>query len=148
MSENSKESDPKADEFSFWQDHSLNFLEMAFRTDRRGRIEKSDGYGKRKGVCGDTIEFFLSIQKDIIHSIMFDVDGCMNTNACANTVGHLAEGKTIDEAWEITAEDIVRFLETLPSHDTHCAELAVGAFYRALTNYQELKRASWKKLYQ
>jgi nitrogen fixation NifU-like protein len=31
----------------FWQDHSLTFLEMAFRTDRRERLDKPDGYGKK-----------------------------------------------------------------------------------------------------
>ncbi len=148
MPEKSKKNKLNGKEFNFWQDHSLTFLEMAFRADRRGRIENPDACGKRKGVCGDTIEFFLSTRDGIIQSIMFDVDGCMNTNACANTLVHLAEGKDIEDAWEITAEDIVSYLETLPSHDTHCAELAVGAFYRALTNYQELKRAPWKKPYQ
>ena len=71
----------------------------------------------------------------------------MNTNACANTVGELAEGKNVAEAWEITPEHIVDSLETLPPQNTHCAELAVGALYLALTNYQELQRRPWKKLY-
>jgi hypothetical protein len=30
----------------------------------------------------------------------------------------------------------------------HCSELAVGAFYPALSNYLENKRDPWKKLYQ
>jgi nitrogen fixation NifU-like protein len=148
MPKKNRENKMKEGEFSFWQDHSLNFLEMAFRTDRLGRIENPDGCGKRKGVCGDTVEFFLSTRDGIIQSIMFNVDGCMNTNACANTIVHFGEGKTIEEAWEITAEDVVRFLETLPAHETHCAELAVGAFYRALANYQELKLTPWKKPYE
>jgi nitrogen fixation NifU-like protein len=36
----------------------------------------------------------------------------------------------------------------LPADHVHCAELSVGALYLALSNYQELNRASWKKLYQ
>ena len=142
------EKEDKEREFSFWQDHSLNYLEMAFRQDRRGRIEHPDARGKRTGVCGDTIEFFLSTRNGIIQSIYFDVDGCINTNACANTVAHLSEGKKVADAWEITVENVVGFLETLPAPDLHCAELAVGAFYRALANYQELRKAPWKKAYQ
>ncbi len=43
-------------------------------------------------------------------------------------------GKTIEAAWEITPEEVIRFLETLPEDHFHCAELAVGAFYLALTD--------------
>ncbi len=47
-------------EFDFWQDHSLHYLEMAFRTDKREIINNPDGYGKRTGSCGDTVEIFLA----------------------------------------------------------------------------------------
>jgi len=134
-------------EFNFFQDHSAHYLEMALRTDKKEIINKPDGYGKRTGQCGDTIEFFLTIRDDRIQSISFDADGCINTMACSNTLIHMAEGKRVEDAWEITPEDIIEYLGTLPSEENHCAELAVGAFYLALTNYQELKRTPWKKLY-
>jgi nitrogen fixation NifU-like protein len=41
----------------------------------------------------------------------------------------------------------LHYLETLPSENYHCAELAVGALYLALRNFQENQRASWKKVY-
>ena len=44
--------------------------------------------------------------------------------------------------------DVIDFLETLPAHETHCAELAVGAFYLALAKHQEHRNAPWKKPYQ
>jgi nitrogen fixation NifU-like protein len=135
-------------ELNFWQDNSLNYLEMAFRHDRRERLQNPDGYGKRTGECGDTVEMFLCIKSGRIQSVFFDTDGCINTHACANTVSHLSEGKTIEQAWEIKPEDVIEFLETLPAENFHCAELAVGAFYMALINYQELRRNSWKKPYQ
>jgi nitrogen fixation NifU-like protein len=134
--------------FDFWQDHSVKYLEMAFRSDRRERLERPDGYGKRTGECGDTVEMFIAVRDNRLQSVTFDTVGCMNTNACANTVAHLAEGRSIEEAWEITPTEVVAFLETLPPHETHCAELAVGAFYLALANYQELIKAPWKKAYQ
>jgi nitrogen fixation NifU-like protein len=43
---------------------------------------------------------------------------------------------------------VVNYLETLSLENMHCAELAVGALYLALRNYQEFKRDPWKKLYQ
>ena len=134
--------------FDFWRDHSLQYLEMAFYYDRREKVRNSDGYGKRTGESGDTVEIFLCIKNGRIQTVSFDTDGCINTNACVNTVSHLSEGKTIEEAWEIAPEDVIEFLETLPEENYHCAELAVGAFYMALANYQELRRNSWKKSYQ
>ena len=72
----------------------------------------------------------------------------MNTNACANTVAQLVEGKKITTAWEITPEDVIDYLETLPPEQFHCAELAVGALYRALADYNALRQQPWKKLYR
>jgi nitrogen fixation NifU-like protein len=57
----------KAMEFDFWQGYSLHYLEMAFRNDRREKIESPDGYGKRIGECGDTVEMFLSVHQWHIH---------------------------------------------------------------------------------
>jgi len=38
--------DKKGEQFDFWQDHSMHYLEMAYRRDKRGRLEKPDGYAK------------------------------------------------------------------------------------------------------
>lgn len=121
-------------DFDFWQDHSLRFLEMAFRSDRREVVSEPDGLGSRTGDCGDIVTFFLTIREGKIQSISFETHGCLNTNACANTVCELVEGKPVEEAWTVTPEDVVDYLETLPGDHTHCAELAVGALYLALVD--------------
>ena len=138
----------KEETYNFWQDHSDRYLEMAFRTDRRGTVEHPDGYGKSTGQCHDTVEIFVSLRGDRIQSLMFSTDGCLNTGACTNAVAELVEGKTLSEAWEVAAEDVIEFLQTLPSDHHHCAELAVGALYRALANCTELQRSPWKKMYR
>jgi nitrogen fixation NifU-like protein len=126
---------------------SANYIEMATRTDKRRLIKDPDGYGKRTGTCGDTVEMFLIVRHNRIHKVFFVTDGCINTHACANSVAFLAEGKRIEKAWEITPEKVIRFLETLPEENTHCAELAVGALYLALVNFQEFRHAPWKRFY-
>ena len=126
----------------------MHYLEMAFRNDRREIVKHPDGYGKRTGDCGDTVEMYLSIRNGRIQSVSYETDGCMSTNACANAVAELIEAKDVGSAWELTPEDVMKYLETLPPENTHCAELAVGAMYRALRNFLEFKRDPWKKLYQ
>ncbi len=120
------------EEFNFWQDHSLEFLEMALKRDFQERVDHPDGYGTMTRECGDTIEFFLMEKKGRLHSISYDTRGCSYSNACANTVIFLAQNRLVPDAWKITYEDIVNYLKTLPTHEEHCAKLAVGAFYLAL----------------
>lgn len=129
------------------QQHSLHFLEAAFRTDRQGKIAHPDGYGIRVGDCGDTIEIFLSVEESIIRRVSFVIDGCLNTVACANAIADLTEGRPVSEAWKINADIIARYLETLPEDHFHCAELASGAMYLALSDYQRIHRENWKKAY-
>ncbi len=140
--------DAQKENSDFWQDHSLVFLEMAFRSDSRERLEKADGYGKKTGDCGDTVEFFLNLEGDTIRILSYDINGCLNTNACCNAIVSLARGKALDAAWEISPEQVAGFLESLPRDHFHCAELAVGTLYLALTNARENQRSPWKKLYR
>ncbi len=122
------------------REHAACFLEMAFSWERRGTIENPDGYGKRTGMCGDTIEIYLAIENDRIQKALFNINGCLNTSACANTVTHFAEGAPVDEAWKIDPQKVADYLQTLPSDHAHCAELAVGAFYLALADYQRKQK--------
>ncbi len=134
-------------EFDFWQDHSEIFLEMALRTDRDEKLLNPDGYGKNTGDCGDTIEMFLTVKDTRIDQVSLHIDGCINTRACAYTVARFIEGGTVQAAWEVTTEQVIDFLKTLPEASHHCAELAIGALYRALNNFQTLSRDPWKKCY-
>lgn len=122
------------DHTDFLNDHSLKYIEMALSTDRIERLANPDGYGKRTGDCGDTVEFFLTCKNSILQSVSFYVQGCMNTTACCNAVAGFAEGKSIESAWKITPEQVNNYLETLPCDHFHCAELSVGALYLALAD--------------
>ena len=129
------------------QTHSTKFLESAFRTDRREKLTPADGHGKQTGECGDTVEFFLLIQDDRLEHISYDINGCINTNACANAIIDLLEGKRVVEAWGLDPEDVADYLETLPEDHFHCAELATGALYLALADARDKEKSPWKKLY-
>ena len=133
---------------NIWQTHSITFLEMAFRTDRQERLCNADGYSKKMGDCGDTIEFFLTVENDRIRNIAYALDGCIHTNACANAIIDLAQGKPMDQAWRITPEDVAAYLQSLPEDHFHCAELTMGAFYLALADARRTRQAPWKKAYR
>lgn len=120
--------------FDFWNDHSLEFLEMAMKRDFQESVKTCDGYGKRTRDCGDTIAFFIVRKKDQLHSISYDLKGCLFSHACANTLIHLAQNQTIEAAEQITAADIITYLKTLPRAEEHCADHALSAFRSALAD--------------
>jgi nitrogen fixation NifU-like protein len=120
---------------------------MALKTDRMEQLADPDGIGRHTGDCGDTVEMFLKLQGDTIAQVAFQVQGCMNTVASSNAVAELIEGKRIGDAWELTPEKVIEFLETLPKGHHHCAELAVGALYRALADARSKQQHPWKKMY-
>lgn len=130
-----------------FEEHSKKFQEMVSRTERYGELDKPDGYGKRTGDCGDTIEMFLSVRAGQIQMVTFRVEGCANTVACGNTVSMLMEGRTITDAWQLVPENVADYLETLPADHFHCAELAVGAFYAALAEINKRQKEQWKTAY-
>lgn len=127
-------------DFDFWRDHSDTFLTMAYLWERRCALDNPDGYGKKTGDCGDTICIYLTIEDGKLVRLNFELDGCLNTNACSNGLAMLVEGKSIDQCWQVTPNDLIDYLETLPSSHHHCAELAVGTFYLALADYRELNK--------
>ncbi len=100
-------------------------------------MEKPDGYGMKTGDCGDTITMYLSVKDGVILELNFELEGCLNTNASSNALAMFVEGKKVEQGWEVTPQDIISYLETLPDDHHHCAELAVGTFYLALADYNE-----------
>lgn len=102
-----------------------------------GRIENPDGYGKIKGSCGDTMQFFINIDKDKISECKFITDGCGTSIACGNIVAGLAEGKRLDVAKEINSDMVLKKCGGLPPEDEHCALLAYTTLTEAIEFYEK-----------
>ncbi|MCP3942896.1 MAG: iron-sulfur cluster assembly scaffold protein [Desulfobacteraceae bacterium] len=122
--------------FDFWNDHCLEFLEMAMKRDYQESVQAPDGYGKNVRDCGDAIEFYLMIKNEKLISISYDIQGCLFSHACANTIIKLALNTTIGQARTIRPEDIVDYLKTLPVNEIHCAVHALEAFTSALNSIE------------
>jgi len=101
-----------------------------------GKIENPDSYAKIKGVCGDTIEMYLSIENGRIKHSTATTDGCGFTIACASYATRMLKGKILREALEIKPDDIEDYFGGLPEENKHCAKLAVLTLRAAVENYQ------------
>ncbi len=89
-----------------------------------------------KGPCGDTMEFFLTINDGIIEKANFITDGCGASVATACQTTLLIEGKSLEYAEKLTPNDIDDALKGLPEDHKHCAELSVRTLKRAIKSYQ------------
>ncbi len=107
-----------------------------------GVIENPDGYGKvGNPVCGDLMEIFIRVRDDVIEDIRFRTFGCGSAIATSSMVTELARGKTLEEALQITRDDVATELDGLPPLKLHCSNLAADALHAAIRDYQE-KRGS------
>jgi nitrogen fixation NifU-like protein len=120
---------------SLLEGYSEKFKSEFLNPKNIGKIEDPDCYVSVTGVCGDTIEMSLSIDKGRISDIKFMTDGCGATISCASFVTRTAKGKSVEEALLITPDDVDRYFEGLPDEHKHCAKLAVMTLTAALEEY-------------
>jgi len=100
-----------------------------------GKIDAPDSYVRVTGVCGDTIEMFLSVESGRIIDIRFFTDGCGATIACSSYTTRISKGKSIESAFKIKPRDVENYFEGLPDEHKHCAKLAVITLKAALKEY-------------
>ena len=115
-----------------------------FRNPRNmGEIEDADGFGKvGNPVCGDLMFMYIKVGKnqdgeEIIDDIKFKTFGCGSAVATSSMITEMAKGKTLDEAYKITRQDVAEELEGLPPIKMHCSNLAADALQAAIRNYRE-----------
>lgn len=105
-----------------------------------GEIEDADGVGTvGNPTCGDLMTIYIKVKDERIEDIKFKTFGCGAAIATSSMVTEMAMGKTIDEAMEITRNDVADNLEGLPPVKMHCSNLAADALHAAIDNYRENK---------
>jgi len=101
-----------------------------------GVIENADGVGKvGNPVCGDMMEMSIRVEGDVIAEIKFRTFGCGAAIATSSMASEMIEGKSIDEALQVTNRAIAEALDGLPPVKMHCSVLAADALKMALADY-------------
>ncbi|HLF71398.1 MAG TPA: iron-sulfur cluster assembly scaffold protein [Dehalococcoidia bacterium] len=103
----------------------------------KGILENSNARGfQMNPVCGDTLVLMLRIEDRRIAEAMFETEGCAASVATSSIITELVTGKTLEEASELTHEDIEEAVGGLPASKLHSAALAIGALKQAIAGYQ------------
>ncbi|MCF8054349.1 MAG: Fe-S cluster assembly scaffold protein NifU [Deltaproteobacteria bacterium] len=105
-----------------------------------GIIDQPDGVGKvGNAVCGDIMELYLKVAKEVIVDAKFRTFGCGAAIATSSMVTELIKGKTVAEARRISNQAVAEALGGLPPIKMHCSVLAEEALKKALDDYQNSK---------
>lgn len=103
-----------------------------------GRLDNPDAtYHDANTLCGDSIDIDLRISDSAISDIKFHGHGCAICMACSSVLTEMAKGKTIDEAREMSKNDILGELglERLQAVRIKCALLSLKTLKMALYTY-------------
>ena len=105
-----------------------------------GEMKDPDGEGTvGNPVCGDMMTMYIKVKEDKIEDITFKTFGCGAAIATSSMTTELAKGMTLDEALEVTRQDVADALDGLPPVKMHCSNLAADALHDAIKNYKENK---------
>jgi len=112
-----------------------------FRNPRNvGEIENPDGIGRvGNPVCGDIMELYLRVEKEVITDARFKTFGCGAAIATSSMVTELIKNKTIEEAAKISNRAVAEALGGLPPIKMHCSVLAEEALTKAIEDYRARK---------
>ncbi len=102
-----------------------------------GEIPDADGIGTiGDPSCGDSIRVFIKVAEGRLSEIKFQVYGCPAAIATTSILTEIVLGKTLEEAIEITDQDIVDALGGLPGPKIHCSNLGAEALFYAVMDYR------------
>ncbi len=107
-----------------------------------GELKDADAEGTvGNPVCGDLMTMYIKVKDDRIKDIKFKTYGCGAAIATSSMTTELAKGKTLDEAMEISRQDVAEALDGLPPVKMHCSNLAADALHEAIKNYREKEKS-------
>lgn len=102
-----------------------------------GEMEDADAVGTAGSAdCGDMLRMWLKFtEKDgrkVIDRASFQSFGCQTAIAVASMATELLKGKSVEEAQQLSPDDLTGDLGPLPPMKIHCGQLVEGALRNAL----------------
>lgn len=113
--------------------YSETFKDHLANPRNAGEVEDADAVAEQSNpVCGDRLKLSLRARGGRIEAARFLAYGCPPTLACGSALAGMLEGMTLEEAAQLTRQDIVRAVGGLPARKQHAAALAVETLRAAL----------------
>ncbi|MEG1581621.1 MAG: iron-sulfur cluster assembly scaffold protein [Clostridia bacterium] len=117
--------------------YSSKVIEIFSKPKNIGVIKGASGVGKvGNAKCGDIMKMYIKVENNIIVDAKFQTYGCTAAIASSSVATEMIIGKTIEDAYQISNEDVLKVLGELPKNKIHCSMLAEEAIRSAIDNYR------------
>jgi nitrogen fixation NifU-like protein len=91
-----------------------------------GDVETPDASVQMENpACGDVLKLTANLAGRRIADIRFRAKGCVPAMACGSAITELIRGKTVEEARQVSREELIRKVGGLPQASTHASHLAM-----------------------
>ncbi len=105
-----------------------------------GVIENPDGFGHLGDPSyGFDLELYIKVKDSTITDAKFKAFGCATTIATVSMVSEMLEGRSIEQALDISDKEIAEALDGLPPSRMHCAELGHELIKSAVDDFIQRK---------
>jgi nitrogen fixation NifU-like protein len=120
------------------ESYSEIVLDHAKNPRNQGDLENANARGYNMNpVCGDVLSLMLRINDGRVAEARFMTEGCTASVATSSLITEMVTGLTLEEARELTHEDVAEAAGGLPPSKLHSASLVIAALRQALDRYEK-----------